>query len=85
MKTLKERIESQCKHFTGSANKECAVGIKYEDVKEKDSRPYKFPCLKDNDFAGGKCAKVCWKTPGETDIKEMVKSKWCSRLSMAHN
>lgn len=71
MKTLKEQIESKCKHFTGLANKECAVGIKYEDVKVKNSRPYKFPCLKDNDFAGGTCAKACWKTPEE--VKEELK------------
>lgn len=73
MSTIKEQIENKCKHFTGMLNKECAVGVRYEDVKNKNSRPFKLPCLKDGDFGGGTCVKACWKTTEEVEaeVKEI--------------
>lgn len=46
MRTLEEQIGGKCKHFTGISNAACAVGIRYADVRDESSRPYKFPCLK---------------------------------------
>lgn len=73
MNTLKEQIENKCKYFTGMLNKECAVGVKYADVKDKSTKPYGLPCLKDGGLTGGTCAKACWKTPEEVEaeVKEI--------------
>lgn len=55
-RTIEEQIKSKCKHFNGLMEKTCRKGINYEDVREKDARPYKFPCLLGIGMTGGKCA-----------------------------
>ncbi|MDD5358419.1 MAG: hypothetical protein PHX80_04680 [Candidatus Nanoarchaeia archaeon] len=67
METLKEQIENRCKHFTGMMNKECAVGVIYEDVKDKTSKPYKIPCFKKGLMAGNMCALACFPTDEEVE------------------
>jgi len=67
-KTIKEKFKSQCKHFTGVASTVCAKGVRYEDVSDKTTRPYKFPCLaSDSIFFGGSCSDLEYPTEQEAD------------------
>lgn len=34
-----------CKHFNGTMNKCCAVGILYDRVQDTSTHPYSYPCL----------------------------------------
>jgi hypothetical protein len=71
MKTLREQIANKCVHFTGIGSVSCNAGIKYSDVREKEIRFYKFPCLKDSELTGGWCGKV--KFPENNEVDKQVK------------
>lgn len=55
MKTVEQQILNSCIHFNGMMNKLCLKFIKYDDVRVKDSKPYKLPCLLNSQMSGGKC------------------------------
>lgn len=55
--SLEQQIARKCIHFNGIMNKECRIGIKYEDVHGKG--PMKFPCLQN----GGFCEKAEFPSP----------------------
>lgn len=57
MKSLKEQITGRCIHFNGLRNQSCKIGVNYDDVKIKDTTPFKIPCLKDSRLTGGHCDK----------------------------
>lgn len=85
MKTLKDQLSNYCKHFTGIQNKQCSAGVKYEDVKDKSTKPYGLPCLKDGGLTGGTCAKACWKTSEEVEaeVKEFIEKEKKQRIAYA--
>lgn len=36
---------ARCRHFTGIAHKHCKAGVQYDDVRDTQHRPYRWPCL----------------------------------------
>ena len=70
MKSVQEQIESKCKYFNGLMNQKCNAGIKYSDVKVKDSKPIQIPCLKDTALTGGRCDSLCY--PSEEEVKQRI-------------
>lgn len=72
MKSIQEQIASKCIHFTGLGNETCDIGIRYDDVKIPNVRPFKIPCLKDSLLSGGSCEKVCFPSDEEVE-KEVAK------------
>lgn len=65
-KSLREQIESKCKHFTGLLDDKCAAGVVYDKVRKKGLRG--IPCLKHSDN-GGECEKCQWKTEEEIQAR----------------
>ncbi len=71
MKSLEDQVLNQCVHFTGIyVNKTCNAGIAYDEVVDKSSKPYRFPCLKEVLFTGGSCEKATF--PSEEEAKDEV-------------
>jgi hypothetical protein len=64
---IREQIKRKCKHFTGLLNKECSVGVKYDDVKDKSIKPFGLPCIENN----GYCENYTAKTVEEIDAEEL--------------
>lgn len=67
MKSLKEQIMDKCKHFNGTMNKKCDVGVAYETVREvrEPGRGFKLPCLLECD----NCSKRELVTEAEADVE----------------
>jgi hypothetical protein len=40
-----QRYMRRCKHFTGIMDDVCEAGVRYDDVRETSTRPYRLPCL----------------------------------------
>ena len=68
-RTLEEQISNKCIHFTGLGNSPCDKGVDYDDVKVKDSSPFKVPCLSHEGMHGGKCEHA------EFPTKEQVEKR----------
>lgn len=45
----------KCRHFNGIQHETCKIGVRYEDVKDKGTRPFGFPCLE----TGNGCPDTC--------------------------
>lgn len=37
--------EYKCRHFTGVLSKTCEIGISYESITDKSSRPFRWTCI----------------------------------------
>lgn len=70
MKALKQQIADKCMYFNGLMNKGCEKGIKYDDVKEPDKKPFKIPCLKNTEMSGGFCDSCDF--PSDEIVNEIV-------------
>lgn len=62
-KTAREQIAGNCIHFTGIQNKVCKIGISYDSVKDKEARPFRWPCIS----TGGHCDKCQLPTAQEVE------------------
>lgn len=84
MATLEEQILNKCEHFTGMMQKECKLGIKYEDVRVPDHKPKLIPCFKSGMFAGGKCDKCSFPSPEQAkqQAEEIEKSGQAAIISI---
>jgi len=71
MKSLKEQIEDKCKHFAGTMNKKCDAGIEYDSVRNKNTRPFKMPCVKNSIMHGSSCDHLCY--PTEEEVQKQLK------------
>ncbi len=68
--SLKDQIAGRCIHFNGLMNEKCNLGVMYDDVKIRTSRPYKVPCLLNDRLHGGHCS-LC-EFPSATQLKREV-------------
>ena len=81
MKSLKEQLLGRCIHFNGLMNKSCDVGLVYMDVKDRDARPYLFPCLKQ----GGICLKAQFMTEDEAEKEaNLLEDKGIQSMNARH-
>ena len=63
-KTLEQQIGNKCRHFNGIMNDTCKAGIRYKDVRDSTSHPYRWPCFRD-EADGLSCSAVSYYTPDE--------------------
>lgn len=55
-----------CNHYNGTANNEtCLAGVRYEDVRDKSTKPFSLPCIVEWNHSGVKCDKCQMPTPEE--------------------
>lgn len=53
-----------CRHCNGLVNTHCKADVRYEDVRDSESHPYRWPCFK-SDGCPERCALVSYPTPEE--------------------
>lgn len=71
MKSLKEQIESKCRHFTGVSNKTCEAGVCYMEVADMDkTATERFPCFREGESVP--CEKREWFT--EQEVNERLEA-----------
>lgn len=61
-------LPAKCRHFNGIQHSHCEAGVAYANVKDTESRPYKFPCLARE--VAGRCASVSYFTTEELQAQE---------------
>jgi len=71
-RTIAEQIGGRCKHFTGVQNDECAVGLRYAEVRRTQGSkgPYRLPCLVLDPKPLPPCARRCFPTAEEVKLEE---------------
>lgn len=79
-KSLVERLQDKCKHFTGIQHDVCKVGVKYADVKDESVKPFRWPCL---DKSCTTCPKVEYYTKEEAEAQEREFEQAYARISTA--
>lgn len=80
LKTIREQLLQKCIHFTGVMDKTCKVGVVYQDVKDPDARPFKFPCLQQ----GGHCDRRQFLTADEVEAKVLEIQSWGKKTLVAY-
>ena len=63
-KTLAQQIGNKCRHFNGIMNETCKAGVRYKEVRDSASHPYRWPCFQDNGCSE-RCSSVSYYTPDE--------------------
>lgn len=69
--SLHDLIGERCKHFTGlyPGHDRCDAGVLYDDVMDRSTIPYRFPCIK-SDNCASRCAHVSYPTKQEITEQE---------------
>jgi hypothetical protein len=44
---------NKCKHFNGVVNECCEAGIRYAEVRDSTTSPYRFPCFRNEKATSG--------------------------------
>jgi hypothetical protein len=68
-----------CVHFTGVQHDTCKVGVRYDDVKDTSTRPYRWPCTS----RGGSCASFLAPTAEEIAADEAATTAVFARIDTA--
>lgn len=68
-RSLRDQIADRCVHFTGIQCDECKAGVRYEDVRDPDARPYRLPCFRSDLFETGQPAPSCASQRFPTDAE----------------
>lgn len=73
------RKSEWCRHFTGIQNKVCKAGVKYDDVRDSSTSPYRWPCT----LGGGACDKLEEYSPEEIEEQERQYQEYFGRMLKA--
>ena len=80
-RSLADRLQLRCKHFTGVQKDTCAAGVVYASVRDDTTRPYGFPCLLD--YAGNAtCEKRELPTREEAEAEERESDAAFQRVNL---
>lgn len=68
---LWKQLQDRCDHFNGIINDVCRAGVRYDDVRDTSTTPYRFPCLiSEGRYAPGACDRAKFMTDDEAQAIE---------------
>ncbi len=68
-----------CRHYTGTVNPTCALGIEYNSVRDASMRPYRYPCTDPDERH--LCAQFEPWTQAEIDADNAKIAEFISKLN----
>jgi hypothetical protein len=75
---------NKCKHYTGTVNKACAVGVEYATVELNKGTPgYSLPCITKYNAGGATCSKCEMPTAEEIVAEEVEHRKRMDSMMLA--
>lgn len=73
-KSLHDQIANKCRYFNGIMNTTCKAGIAYISVQDRNERPLRLPCLRE-DNCSERCLLASFLMPNEIAEQEAEISK----------